>query len=275
MRVHRRAHTKVIKVTRCHPRIVKRHITVWKTVHRHGKKVRVKRRKVIRVPVPPTPVARTTRRVRHGRGTTVSGWLGTTGSIALGGQTIRVLTAPDNGLGQFSQAAVATTDAYGGWTAELPAGPSRLVEAVYDGGPTTESSISGQVHLIVPAKIKIKIVPRIVPWGSKIRITGRVLGGYVTSNSNLLRLNVGIGRIGHLVGLPEIRPDGRFLIVWKFDPGHGVLHPWFSVGTLSESNFPWAPATSRRTVVTLGKRTPVVAKHHHRKHMHRGRDRRR
>ena len=84
VRVHRRAHTKVIKVTRCHPRIVKRHITVWKTVHRHGKKVRVKRRKVIQVPVPPTPVARTTRRVRHGRGTTISGWLGTTGSIALG-----------------------------------------------------------------------------------------------------------------------------------------------------------------------------------------------
>lgn len=275
VRVHRRAHTKVVKVTRCHPRVVKRRITVWVTVHRHGRKVRVKRRKLIRVVLPPRIVAHTTRRVRHGHGTTVSGWLGTTDNTALGGQTIRVLTAPDNGLGQFSLAAVATTMANGGWAAQLPAGPSRLVEAVYDGGPTTESSISGQVRLIVPAKVTVKITPRIVPWGSRIRITGRVLGGYVPINSNLLRLKVGIGRIGHLEGLPEIQPDGRFLIVWKFDAGHGVLHPWFSVGTLSESAFPWAPSTSKRVVVTLGKRTPVVAKHHHAKHSHGKRHRRR
>ena len=36
---------------------------------------------------------------------------------ALGGQVVRVLTAPDNGLGQFSQAAVVTTAANGGWSA--------------------------------------------------------------------------------------------------------------------------------------------------------------
>jgi hypothetical protein len=274
VRVHRRGRTKVVKVMRCHPKIVKRRITVWVTVHRRGKKVRVKRRRVIRVPLSPRVVARTTRRVRHGRGTTVSGWLGTTSGIALGGQSIGVLTAPDNGLGQFSLAAVATTAANGGWTAQLPAGPSRLIEAAYDGGPTTESSISGQVRLIVPAKVQIKISPRIVPWGSKIRITGQVLGGYVPVNSNLLRLNVGIGRIGQLEGLPEIQPDGRFLIVWKFNAGHGVLHPWFSVGTLSESAFPWAPGTSKRVVVTLGKRTPV-AKHRHGRHSHRKRHSRR
>ena len=147
---------------------------------------------------------------------------------------------------------------------------------MYDGGSTTEASQSAQVHLIVPAEVKIKISPRIVPWGSTIRITGQVVGGYVPINSNLLRLNVGIGRIGHLEGLPEIQPDGRFLIVWKFDAGHGVLHPWFSVGTLSESAFPWVPATSKHVVVTLGKRTPVVAaKHHHRRHSHRRRHKRR
>jgi hypothetical protein len=132
------------------------------------------------------------------------------------------------------------------------------------------------VQTIVPAKIKIKISPRIVPWGSKLRITGRVLGGYVPTSSNLLRLNVGIGRIGQLESLPRIRRNGRFLIVWKFDAGHGVLHPWFSVGTLSESGFPYAPGTSRRVVVTLGERTPPPppprhhhrAAHHVRKHKH-------
>ena len=80
------------------------------------------------------------------------------------------------------------------------------------------------------------------------------------------RLNVGIGRIGHLEGLPKIEPDGRFVIIWKFNPGQGVLHPWFSVGTLSESAFPYAPGTSKKIVVTVGEPTPAgtVVKGQHR-----------
>ena len=58
------------------------------------------------------------------------------------------------------------------------------------------------------------------------------------------------------------------MIVWKFDRGSGVLHPWFSVGTLSESAFPFAPGTSSRIVITLGEPTPprAAVKHHHRGH---------
>jgi hypothetical protein len=94
-------------------------------------------------------------------------------------------------------------------------------------------------------------------WGSRLRITGQVVGGYVPTNSNLLRLNVGIGKIGHLEGLPKIDPEGRFVIIWKFNSGQGVLHPWFSVGTLSESAFPYAPGTSKEIVVTFGGPTPA------------------
>jgi hypothetical protein len=94
-----------------------------------------------------------------------------------------------------------------------------------------------------------------VPWGSEIRITGQVLGGYVPTNSNLLRLNVGIGRIGQIEGLPEIQPNGDFMIVWRFDSGSGVVRPWFSVGRLAEAAFPYSPGTSNRVTLTLGKRT--------------------
>ena len=153
---------------------------MWVTVRRHGKKVRVRRTKFVRVVLPPRLVGSTTRRVRYGHGTTVSGWLGTTSGIALGGQSVRVLTAPDNGLGQFSQAAVVTTSATGSWSAELPAGPSRLVEAVYDGGSTTEASQSAQVHLIVPAEVKLlRVWPRRVPWGATVHLTGQLVGGYL------------------------------------------------------------------------------------------------
>ena len=269
VRVKTRTRTKVERVERCHPRTVRRRTVVIVRVRRHGHLVKVKRVRYFRVVVPPHVVAKTARRVRFGRTTTVNGWLGTSAGTALGGQVVDVIAAPANGSNAFAQVAAVTTAADGNWTATLPAGPSRIVEAVYNGAPTTESSSSGQVRVVVPAVVHIAIHPRIVPWGSEIRVTGQVLGGYVPTNSSLLRLNVGIGRIGQIEGLPDIRPNGRFLIVWKFVAGRGVIHPWFSVGTLAEAAFPYAPGTSKRMVVTLGKRTPVAA-HQHKAKRHRG-----
>jgi hypothetical protein len=275
VRVRVRARTKVERVERCYPRFVWRRRKVWVKVRRHGKLVTVRRIKRVRVPRLPHRVTETKKRVGYGRATTVSGWLGTSDGTAIGGVPVEILTAPNNGQGRFTPATAATTAADGSWTAPLGPGPSRLVEAAYGGSPTLLPATSTTVQTIVPARIKIKITPRIVPWGSKIRITGRVLGGYVPANSNLLRLNVGIGRIGQLEGLPRIKGNGQFVIVWKFDAGHGVLHPWFSVGTLAESVFPYAPATSKRVVVTVGERTPIAAKHHRRAaHHHHKRKRR-
>ena len=277
VRIKTRTRHRIERVVRCHPRTVRKRTVVIVRVRRHGHFVRVKRTRYTRVVVPPRLVAKTKRRVRFGHATTVNGCLGTATGTALGGQVVDVLAAPANGSNAFAQVAAVTSNADGTWTATLPPGPSRIVEAVYNGAPTTESTSSGQVDEVVPAVVHIAIHPRIVPWGAEIRVTGRVLGGFVPTNSSLLRLNVGIGRIGHIEGLPDIRPDGRFLIVWKFVAGRGVIHPWFSVGTLAEAAFPYAPGASRHLIVTLGKRTPATrhrhrhaAKHkkHHRKKRH-------
>ena len=111
---------------------------------RHGHVVKVKRIKIVRVVVPPRVIARTSRVVGFGRRTTVDGYLGTTAGIAIAGHTVRVLTAPDNGGNQFSQAAVLTSAANGTWTAKLPPGPSRIVEAVYDGDPRRRARRPGR-----------------------------------------------------------------------------------------------------------------------------------
>jgi hypothetical protein len=240
-------------------------------VRRHGKLVSVRRTKRVRVTLLPHTLLETKKRVAHGRGTIVNGWLGTASGVGVSGAPVEILTAPNNGQGQFTPAATATTTTNGSWAARLGAGPSRLIEAAYGGSATLLAATSTAVQTVTPAKVTIRITPMIVPWGSKIRVTGRVLGGYVPTNSSLLRLNVGIGRIGHLEGLPEIQPNGRFVIGWKFNPGRGVLHPWFSVGTLAESGFPWAPGTSKQIVITVGEPTPPrpPPRHHHRRRRHR------
>ena len=204
-------------------------------------------------------------RVAFGKRVTVNGLLLSSQGVPLTNVPVKIMTAPNNGLGQYTQAATVTTNAAGAWSTTLPAGPSRIIQAVY-GGSATLLPATGQATVAVPARVRIKITPRAVRWGSEIRITGQVLGGYVPTNSNLLRLNVGIGRIGQIEGLPDIHPNGDFVIIWKFNPGRGVVHPWFSVATLAESAFPYSRASSNRVAVTLGKR---AAHHHHRRTKHR------
>ena len=172
------------------------------------------------------------------------------------GQTVRVLTAPDNGLGQFAQAAVVTTAANGSWTADLPPGPSRLVEAVYDGSPTTEASQSAQAHLIVPAEVKLlDVSPRRVPWGGTVHLTGQLIGGYLPPGGALVRLRLGFRSTFNTYGVQEhVSGDGGFSTVASFGPGDPRIHRtyWFQIASLPMGDYPYAPAASRRVQVIVG-----------------------
>jgi hypothetical protein len=269
-RVHEKAHIQKIKVTRCHARTVRRRITRVVTVQRHGKRVRVKRSRLVRVVVEPRTVFKTTRRVRHGHGTIVDGWLGTTTGTALAGQTVDVLTAADNGRENFHVAAVTTTAANGGWSAPLPAGPSRLIDATYPGAASTEAAISAPVHLVVPAKVKLlSVFPRRVPWGGVVHLVGRLKGGYLPRGGALVRLRIGEGSAVTTYGVREhVHGDGRFTTTYHFGEGDPSAHRsfWFQIASLPMGDYPYAPAASRRLSVSVGghPRPP----HHHRPGRH-------
>jgi hypothetical protein len=264
-RVREKAHTQKIKVTRCHARTVRRRITREVIIHRHGKKVRVKRSRVVRVVVEPRTVFKTSRRVRHGQGTTVSGWLGTATGTALAGQTVDVLTAADNGRENFHVAAVTTTAANGGWSARLAAGPSRLVEAGYPGAASTEGAISAPAHLIVPAKVQLLgVSPRRVPWGGTVHLTGQLKGGYLPRGGALVRLRIGLGSSDTTYGVREhVTGDGRFRTDYTFGAGDPAAHRsfWFQIASLPMGDYPYAPANSRRLTVRVGGH-PEPSSHH-------------
>ena len=242
VRVRRRGRfSQPIVVTSCHPRLVP------KLVGSKGK------RHPVWTPVFPKVVQQSRRLVAFRAPTTVGGWLGTSRGTALGGQAVRVLTAPDNGLERFSQVAVATSHSDGTWVASLPPGPSRLVEAVYDGSSLTEPASSAYARVIVPSRVLLRIEPRRVPWGGTINISGRVLGGYIPgARQQLLRLRIGAAGISTTVGIPNITPDGQFKTSFTFNPGQGVVNYWFSVSTLNEAAYPYAPGSSSRVGVRVG-----------------------
>jgi hypothetical protein len=235
---------------------VPRPTVVFIRVRRHGHIVRVKRIKIVRVVVPPHVIARTSRRVGFGHATTVNGYLGTAARIAIAGHTVRVLTAPDNGGNHFTQAAAVRTAANGTWTAKLPPGPSRLVEAVYDGDPTTEGGSSGQVRVIVPAKVKlIRIWPPRVPWGGTVRITGQLLGGHLPPGGALVRLRIGSGSSSTTYGVQEhVTGNGRFSTTYTFGAGQASSYQsfWFEISSLPMGSYPFAPSDSGRRSVLVG-----------------------
>ncbi len=247
---------------RCHRARVR--VTVpghWITVRRHGKRVRVKTRAHVRTERvlrchPRRVVGRASRVVGFGRGTTVDGYLGTTTGVALAGRAVRVLTAPDNGSGRFTQAAVVKTAANGAWTARLHAGPSRIVEAVYDGDPTTESAFSRAVRVVVPAKVKLlSVSPSRVAWGGTVRIAARLLGGYLPAGGALVRLRIGQGSSYQTYGVEtHVTGEGRFTTTYTFGAGYAgiVKRYWFQVATLPIGNYPYAPAASGRRFALVG-----------------------
>jgi hypothetical protein len=264
---------------RAHCKGVNRRVrtTHWVTVRRHGHKVRVKRRGRVRVErvrvCHATGAARKKWRARYGHRALVSGWIGTSGDIALGGRPVQVMTAPDNGLGHWTLAATVTTAANGTWSAQLPPGPGRLVEANYAGDNLDAAVNSNAVRLIVPAKVRIHISPAIVPWGHIMYVTGRVLGGYVPRGSNILRLEIGNGAKPHTIGTPEISPNGHFTIPVTWARESGVAHGWLAVATLSERDYPYARGVSRRVPITVGMPTPPSSRAAPKHHKHRARRR--
>ena len=244
VRVHRPARWVKKRVRRCHARVVRRRVRV------HG------RWRTVWVAVFPHLVQETVRRVPFGKSTVVGGWLGTTDRVALGGQVVHVLTAPDNGTDRFKQAAVVRTRPDGTWSARLAAGPCRLIEVLYAGSPTTEPSFSAPARLVVPARIKLlSVSPSRVAWGGTVRITGQLVGGYLPPGGALVRLRIGEGSSYQTYGVKEhVTGNGRFATTYTFGSGPARILKrfWFQIATLPMGDYPFAPAASGRRFVVVG-----------------------
>jgi hypothetical protein len=238
VRIELPAQTRTLALVRCHPRYVTRRVRIgghWRTV---------------RVPLLPHTVHASTKHVPYGGSTTVSGWLGTYQGVALGHQAVRIRTAPDNGQHVFRQVAVATTAANGSWTARLPPGPSRIVDAVYDGSQTVEPS-SGQAGVTTPASISLDVQPRHAHWGGRIVLSGRLAGGYLPAAGETVILSVHFAGGAHDFAHVTARGDGRFRYVYTFLPGIGTAAYPFSAETVRESDYPYTPKSSRRVTVDV------------------------
>jgi hypothetical protein len=234
VRVHVPAQTRTTTVVHCHPRIVKEHRVV------NGREV------IERVVELPHLVQGQHDLVPYGQGATVHGWLGDAGtSNALAGQPVQILTAPANGAGDFTPLETVRTNAEGAWSAQVPAGPSRVIEADFAGTQTLAPATSDFAHLTVRASPRVRVTPTHTRWGSTISISGRLRGGYVPPAGELVVLRIGwkggSAEIGHVL----TSLDGSFRTTYTFLRGRGSETYRIWAQSVRESDYPFAPARSR------------------------------
>lgn len=212
--------------------------------------------------------------VGYGRPVTIHGLLLTAQGVAVPAAPVEILAAPDNGQNQFAPVAAVTTDATGGWSATLPPGPSRIIRASFAGSHTLLPA-SGQATVSVPARIGLSVTPRTVPWSGAVVFHGHLEGGYIPPDGVALRLLVRYPIGPEASDLLAFRTNslGAFKITWSYGSGHGVArYPFWVATTATESDYPFAPAKSRRVRVTFGESTPRASgssRAHRRQRRHR------
>ena len=201
-------------------------------------------------------------RQRLGRRVKVYGLLRTTQGQPLAGVPVVIAARPDDRGGRYRRVLTTQTDAHGRWTARLPGGPSRTIRARYPGSAVVEPA-TVQAHLTVPAGIRVRISPHVLPWAHAIHIRGHLIGRYVPHDGVALRLLVHYPHSKQPTVLLALRTNrhGAFHFRWSYHSGRGVATYPFSVASTSrETDYPYAAGTSRPARITFGRASP---KHHH------------
>jgi hypothetical protein len=236
--VKRGGRVRTITVTRCRKKCTSKRVVVRGRSH------------VVSTCAEPKIVVRSSLRVPFGRAVPIHGLLMTAQGIPLAGQDVRILAAADDGSASFSEAAQARTAPDGQWRAQLPAGPSRLIRVIYDGSKTLLPS-TGAATTVVPAGVRLSIAPTTSRWGATIKISGRVLGGYVPASGEVLFVRLRYN--GKQIEVAHVRTgrDGQFRTSYTFLGGTGAAVYPFWVTTVPESDYPFAAGSSRRIVVTV------------------------
>jgi len=233
----------------------------WVTISRNGRLVHIKAGghfktiKVLEVTGRGKEHPTTALRVGYGHSVTIHGVYTTNQGEPLPGQPVHILAAPNNHTNAFAPLTTVTTGPNGSWSATVPPGPSRVIQATTDGTATILPS-TGQVTTIVPADIKLLSVwPRRVAWGGTVHLVGQLFGGYLPPGGALVRLRIGYGSAYNTYGVQEhVTGDGRFSTVATFGPGDPSIHRtyWFQIASLPMGDYPYAPAASQRVPVTVG-----------------------
>lgn len=209
-------------------------------------------------------------RQRLGHRIRVYGLLRTKQGRPLERARVILATRPDDRGGHYHRALVTHTNKDGRWMVKLPGGPSRTIRARYPGVDIVEPA-TAKAQLTVPAKIRLRISPHVLPWSHVMHIRGHLVGRYVPHDGVALRLLVRYPHSHEWTVLQALRTTrhGAFRFGWSYRSGRGVAsYPFRVASTSKETDYPYAAGSSRPVRVTFGRATPPHRRRHHRRRHH-------
>jgi hypothetical protein len=184
--------------------------SVSRAASRDGRSARHRRvadRLVRRCSLVPLPRRGGVIRLRFDQQATVTGVMETADGEAVAGARVQV---SQHAPGWATRpAGTVTTDKHGRFTYTIQAGPSRTITFSFLGTPTMRASV-GTTTVQAFGKARIEVSPS-ARAGSRVRIAGRVLGGYIPSGGVLVQLQYQISglSVGWAPFHAPVRTDGR------------------------------------------------------------------
>ena len=213
--------------------------TVWKTIHRHGKRMRVRRKVVVLKPIVRVPL--------RGRAR-VAGRLTNSDGHGLAGQEVRVYSASPTSAEQL--AAVLHTDGEGRYRYAAAGSTNRTLRFV---SPGTALVLPAQalVKMRVPGRTSLRVTRKRVLNGQAVTFMGRLRTLPAPAGGKLVELQVRLS--GRWQTFRTVRTDavGRWAIPYRFKRTRGVQVYRFRARLPHETSYPFVTGGSRSLKVRV------------------------
>jgi hypothetical protein len=195
------------------------------------------------------------RTVPFGRRVVLSGRLSSRSGTPIEGVRVRVVERFDGGAATGQRITLLSTDADGGFSTRLPAGPSREIAAYFDGTAALGRSAAPAVDLDVRSDVRLRVSSSMATIGGRpVVFSGRVRaragelpdgGKTVALQFRLPGLDWADFRTLHTDG------RGRFRLPYRFsdDDSRGVRFQ-FRAYASPQGGWPYEPGGSRPVAVT-------------------------
>lgn len=180
----------------------------------------------------------------------LSGTLTGPSGSPVAGATIEALAKPTVGGNRFSALSHATTSARGQFKLTLPPGISRTVCLRYRALPEGRYAAAIAISQQVRVGMTLAVQPSEVEPNGTIFLTGRVLGGYISSAGKVVELQVlylGSWRVFQTL---RSQPNGEFTAFYTFIGGHGTFA--FRARVRGENDYPYIFGYSHPVTVRAG-----------------------
>ena len=141
-----------------------------------------------------------------------------------------------------------TTDAQGRFTYKVPAGPSRTLRFAYRSATDPVLQCSRVLGVAVRARVSLTAKAH---TGRRVRLSGRLRGGYVPARGKLVELQAFDGGKWRSVKTVRSSAKGSFHYTYRFSRGAARKRYPFRAAVRPDDGYPWARGTSRRVSVRV------------------------